>query len=504
VRKGNLAYLLIAAFGVIVSVSITANSFWFDESFTSFIIGYDYPEVIQRTSRDVHPPLYYLVLKLWSSLIGSTDLPLRFLSVLCISGAALAVVRFAKNIANTRWVALMTLFMVTGPFTVRYAQEARMYALAAFFTALATLVLYTTLRISRKQRPLSNYLIYGGLITASLYTHYFTFPIIFAHWLYVILIDTNYVFNLRSNWCKQLKTLIGSFDRGWLKANAFAAILFIGWLPIFVSQSLRVSSGFWIPPVDYKTIPSSMIELLTFKGINSYDFIEPRVLAVIVGLFIVGFIWLFVKVDRREKANLVLLLGPVLISITLLFVVSAMPKLSSVFHVRYLASLSVLFYAGLGYSVYLLSKKIAKPAAYVVGVGLLALMVYGSVTVLDGYGRDWNKSIQGIERLHQELQPGDALLAQTYWHFYDARHYLDDEINLQTKIEGNFFGGDTLLVGRDDIILDNYSQIDSSSGVVWFIGDSKDESFSEIPGNWKQFETIYNESNFRVTRFKIN
>src|SRR5438132_9535751 len=52
----------------------------YDESSSWRITQYPTHELIHRTIRDAHPPLFYLTLKVWQTLWGSTPIALRSMS----------------------------------------------------------------------------------------------------------------------------------------------------------------------------------------------------------------------------------------------------------------------------------------------------------------------------------------------------------------------------------------------------------------------------------------
>ena len=54
---------ILAGFSVLALGNITRWSIWFDEAFSAYLIRYSYSEVAQFTATDVHPPLYYWLLK---------------------------------------------------------------------------------------------------------------------------------------------------------------------------------------------------------------------------------------------------------------------------------------------------------------------------------------------------------------------------------------------------------------------------------------------------------
>jgi uncharacterized membrane protein len=87
---------------------------------------------------DTHPPLYYLLLKLWASMFGYSEISLRMLSVvfgvLTILVVYKLTIRFGQRAAY--YSALLACF---SPLLVYYSQEARMYAFTTFLTGLSVI-----------------------------------------------------------------------------------------------------------------------------------------------------------------------------------------------------------------------------------------------------------------------------------------------------------------------------------------------------------------------------
>ena len=60
---------------------LEGKSLWVDELFTAELASLPLAGVIQHTVNDVHPPLYFLLVRLWSDWAGHSDFALRWLSV---------------------------------------------------------------------------------------------------------------------------------------------------------------------------------------------------------------------------------------------------------------------------------------------------------------------------------------------------------------------------------------------------------------------------------------
>jgi mannosyltransferase len=76
-----LAVVLLAGLMLRLQTAST-RSIWFDEAWSWRMSRFPLAELIERTAADVHPPLYYLLLKAWTALFGDSPLAMRSMSAL--------------------------------------------------------------------------------------------------------------------------------------------------------------------------------------------------------------------------------------------------------------------------------------------------------------------------------------------------------------------------------------------------------------------------------------
>ena len=198
--------------------ALAAQSLWHDEGNTLRLIQRELPELLSAASRDIHPPLYYLLLKAWSGLTGESEFALRAFSAL--SGVLSVACAYALGAALfASGVGMVAAFLTAlNTFSIYYSQEARMYALLALIAALAMLCFVKWLDARRPS------LLIGMALcnAAGLYTHY-AYPLnlaaqgaLFALW-----------FAAR---CE--RRALGAY----LAANALTVALFLPQLPIALGQ----------------------------------------------------------------------------------------------------------------------------------------------------------------------------------------------------------------------------------------------------------------------------
>jgi uncharacterized membrane protein len=97
-----------------------------------------------------HPPLYYVLAKVWVDFWGDSVYALRTLSVLFSGLGLLAMYWFVRELVASRRAALIAmLLMGVSPLFILYGQEAREYALWTLTLLLSSAALLRALRVSR-------------------------------------------------------------------------------------------------------------------------------------------------------------------------------------------------------------------------------------------------------------------------------------------------------------------------------------------------------------------
>jgi mannosyltransferase len=125
-------------------------SLYLDEAVSVFYAQQDLGALMEYATRDANPPLHFLTLHYWIKLFGVSEFSVRGLSVLFSSGTAVMLWVLLKRFSNTTvaWTAVI-LFTFSNVHLL-YAQEARGFAMVAFF-ATASFWFYLRLFQDRKK-----------------------------------------------------------------------------------------------------------------------------------------------------------------------------------------------------------------------------------------------------------------------------------------------------------------------------------------------------------------
>ncbi len=132
-----LTLLLLLAAGTVVRFQYLASKpFWFDESFSVEVARIDWRNFLHLMWwREANMSLYYVLLKVWLY-FGQSPFFIRSLSAVVSAATLPAIYWVAKQLYDRRVALIATALLAFNAYSVRYAQEARSYAL---FMLLATL-----------------------------------------------------------------------------------------------------------------------------------------------------------------------------------------------------------------------------------------------------------------------------------------------------------------------------------------------------------------------------
>lgn len=174
------ALLLLAA--LLRFYRIGYQSYWNDEGTSVALASRSLGLILQGASQDIHPPLYYVLLHGWMQLFGRGEVAVRALSALLGAMCVGATYTLARRVWGDRTALLAALLAAVSPLQVYYAQEARMYMLAAALACSSMATWHALLNdglLAGKGWLLRSapYLILTALLT---YTHYTGFTLLLA------------------------------------------------------------------------------------------------------------------------------------------------------------------------------------------------------------------------------------------------------------------------------------------------------------------------------------
>lgn len=240
-KQLRTAHLLLLCIGGFFLLSCTLHqNLWFDETYSVALARTDFSELIQYASADVHPLFYYILLKLWSVIAGTSILSLRLFSVVGAQALAILGLTHIRRDFGARTGFWYSFIIYTLAAVVRYAGEIRMYTWLPFFATLTAIYAY---RLYQTQKP-KDYILFVLMSLCTAYTHYFGL-------VFVCLVNALLFFSI----------LLGrKKKRFYLLAALLQLICYIPGFLILQQQLQSVKTGYWIE-IQY---PQVLFDTLAF------------------------------------------------------------------------------------------------------------------------------------------------------------------------------------------------------------------------------------------------
>jgi uncharacterized membrane protein len=111
---------------------IGTQSYWLDEMFSIYVAKFIQ---IKSLFWDTNPPLYHLLLRLWMKTFGREEFFVRLLSAMFSLAAIFVVFATGRKFQGFATGLIAAVLIAVHPDSIEMAQEARMYSLFEFLTA---------------------------------------------------------------------------------------------------------------------------------------------------------------------------------------------------------------------------------------------------------------------------------------------------------------------------------------------------------------------------------
>lgn len=224
-KKGYLSAIIAFFSFLLVQLAWDNYGIWSDELFTLNLIRQPYLQTITATAQDVHPPLYYLCVKLFTQIFSifhvDTIIASKLFSVTCL--VLLMILTTRKLLKRYGYnTALMFLILFFGTRVIMYAVEIRMYALAMLFVTMSFLYANEI----RYEDSRHNWICFTVYSILAAYTHYHAAISVSLFYFYLL-----YWTVKNGTWKK------------WLISFAVIVFSYLPWLFVILAQLKHVNEG---------------------------------------------------------------------------------------------------------------------------------------------------------------------------------------------------------------------------------------------------------------------
>jgi uncharacterized membrane protein len=408
--------------------------------------------------KDVHPPGYYIVLKIWCGIFGWNYVSARFLSLLFGIIGLVFVYYIVSDIFDRRTAIVSVALMSFMSSYLHYFTEIRMYSMFFMFSVMSFYFLRRMLYCHGNKLP-DGFLFYSALYFLSI------LPYPYIHWymFFPLLMQISYGF-----WFYRKK-----FDLGLIVG---ASVFWIPAVLYFIKQFLRLEV-MWLKPVSMRTFPSAINFFMFHSNTDLAGNLEN--LVGYAGVFMclaVIFVYSFLVMEKEERGHIAFFLFystvPVIIGIVL-------SNFWNVYHHRYFLFMGwpfiVLVVHGI-FSFYDSDFWILRPISYLVGILLVGSIVY--------HLHDYYETIPTELREMNDYLVKNGYCGEGYYLLHDSpfssvpqQYYLRvsgcDAVNILyselTTAELNSAGGDVI---DKSLVISNLSFLDGKKVLYWNSGSN--------------------------------
>lgn len=381
--KVNRLHISIILLGtILLLIPAFHSNIWFDESYSVAIVNHSFSQIWTIGGNDVHPILYYWMLKVVNLIFGENIIIYRIFSVLGISilsviGLTHVKKDFGKNIGLL--FSFLSLFL---PVMLNYALEIRMYSWTILFVTLMMIYLNRFI----KTKSFKNLILFGIFSLVSSYMHYYALVCAGIINLFLII----YIIRKRKEFEKSIiiKFVITELSQ---------IILYLPWLVNFIGQLKRVGGGFWIK----LEFPQILIDIVNFQFKGNLNETIAIIFSVILYIYIAYIIVKKLKKKEEIKYGII----PMLVYGTVILVVSIASIVSPILYARYLFTITGLLIFSISYFIGKENNK------YLICIICTIIVIMSVINNISNIKENYDSSNEGaIKYIKENLSDNDIII----------------------------------------------------------------------------------------------
>ena len=476
-NKAKILHIVIIVLGIIfVGFTIFHENIWFDEVYSVGMARHSFIDIWKIGGNDVHPVLYYWLLRIVDLITGSSIIAYRIFSALgVVILGILGYTHIRKDFGEKTGIifSFLSYFLPAMP---DFANQIRMYSWAILSVTILAIYGYRIV----KQSSMKNWIIFELASIFSIFIHYY--GLMAAGIINICLL----IYLIKNKKKQDIITIV--------IGGIIQAILYIPWLIYFAKQLNNISHGFWIG-FDF---PNTLIELLSFQFIGN---IKNYYLGFIISILV--YIFAGICLFKAKKQNEDLL--PVKLSIGIYFTVIIAAIImtiilgTSIVYYRYLFVITGLYIFTLSFA---LSKE---KNNYIIVAICAVILILGIMSTYiqfkDNYSQRNEKPIQYMK---ENIQKDDILVYNfagsgfVMTAFFDNKQIFYNPENWGVEEAYKAFG-ENFKVSVDETFLDE------CEGRIWIIDNKNKDVYNKLFNNEKYtlvsdefFETDYENYEYDI------
>ena len=479
-KQWHIAVIVIGI--IFVSLGAFHSNLWFDESYSVGLARHTFGEIWSIGGHDVHPILYYWMLRIVYLMTGGTIMAYRIFSVIPIAIMIILGYTHIRKDFGEKTGFIFSFLSAFLPEMAQYAIEIRMYSWAILAVTILALYAY---RLTKEDNT-KNWIIFGLSSLASIYLHYY--GLMAAGLINVFLLIYLIV-------KKRKKGIIFIISFGILQSLAY-----LPWLVNFATQLSNVSSGYWIG----FSFPKTPMELLSSQlagYVKTSDYtglLVPTVLALELYAYIIYKTYKYAKAKEdltSFKWSVIVYFAVILAAI----IITALMK-TSILYYRYLFVITGLYIFAVSF---ILGKEENKIEIVAILSVIAILGVYNNIVMMkDNY---YYSNQEPIKYLNENVKEGDTIVYADFGggsvvavQFADNQVYFYNADNWGVEEAYKAFGPNYEVKVTKDFI-------DNCSNRVWFVDNIYNSVADEVfegkgynKVSEKEFSTKYHDYSYKI------
>ena len=479
-KQWHIAVIVIGI--IFVSLGAFHSNLWFDESYSVGLARHTFGEIWSIGGHDVHPILYYWMLRIVYLITGGTIMAYRIFSVIPIAIMIILGYTHIRKDFGEKTGFIFSFLSAFLPEMAQYAIEVRMYSWAILAVTILAIYAY---RLTKEDNT-KNWIIFGLSSLASIYLHYY--GLMAAGLINVFLLIYLIV-------KRRKKGIIFIISFGILQGLAY-----LPWLVNFATQLSNVSSGYWIG----FSFPKTPMELLSSQlagYVKTSDYtglLVPTVLALELYAYMIYKTYKYAKAKEdltSFKWSVIVYFAVILAAI----IITALMK-TSILYYRYLFVITGLYIFAVSF---ILGKEENKIEIVAILSVIAILGVYNNIVMMkDNY--DYSNQ-EPIKYLNENVKEGDTIVYADFGggsvvavQFADNQVYFYNADNWGVEEAYKAFGPNYEVKVTKDFI-------DNCSNRVWFVDNIYNSVADEIfegkgynKVSEKDFSTKYHDYSYKI------
>lgn len=478
----TLHIILIVLGTVFIFSTVFHSNIWFDEAYSVGMANHNFADIWNIGKNDVHPVLYYWMLRIVNLLTNGSVLAYRLFSALPVALLGLLGITHIKKDFGEKTGILFSFLTYFLPMMSVYANQIRMYSWALLIVSVLAIYTY---RIYMGQNTKKNWIIFGITSLASLYIHYYG---LMAAGLINVFLLIHFI--IKKRW-KELKIQIG--------LGIIQVIAYIPWLIALLSQMEQISHGFWIG----FTFPTTIYEIVGCQMNGTLNTEKDLLVGFIANtLLFISLIIVTIKKCKNKELNLkpaiysaIIYLAVIIAAILITVILD-----SSILYYRYLFVITGLYIFAVSHILAGSNNK------YLIAVVCMVVLILGVnnniIQIRDNYAKENNEP---FKYLNENVQDGDVFVFNEVGSgfvcasiFTENKHYFYNKENWGVEEAYKAWAPQMETCVTTDFLY-------NCTGRVWVIGAWNNSCYEELfdNENYKKISSEYFTTKYQNYTYNI-